>query len=69
MEPNHSTPSDIVTIEQLVSVCHIHLNQVEYNLTHGDVYKAEVRAGELQKAADELKNVLYRFQRVSGRVL
>ncbi len=60
--------SDYSEILQLVSVCHIHLNQAAHWLEHNDLGRAEFRARELAENARLLANALYRAQRVSGEV-
>ena len=55
-------------IRNLVSVCTVHLNQVQTFLDIGQPVKAEFRARELSENAKLLANVLYRVSRTSGEV-
>jgi hypothetical protein len=55
-------------INQLLSVCQVHLVQVEVWLGQGEYGKAEFRARELSENAKLLSNALFREQRNSGEV-
>ncbi len=55
-------------IEQLLSICHVHLSNVERFLEVDQPNKAEFRARELAENAKLLANALYRAQRISGEV-
>ncbi len=55
-------------IEQLLSICHVHLSNVERFLEVDQPNKAEFRARELAENAKLLANALYRAQRNSGEV-
>lgn len=55
-------------LEMLLSVCHVHLNEVDRHVMNGDVSKAEFRARELAENAKLLSHALFREQRRSGEV-
>lgn len=55
-------------IQNLLSTCKVHLNQVEKFLEIDQPNKAEFRAKELSENAKLLSNALFRIQRVSGEV-
>ncbi len=55
-------------IRELLSICHVHLSNVERFLEVDQPNKAEFRARELAANAKLLANALYRAQRISGEV-
>ncbi len=55
-------------ISELLSVCHIHLSNVERFLELDQPNKAEFRARELAENAKLLANALYLVQHNSGEV-
>ncbi len=55
-------------IEMLLSVCHVHLNEVDRHVMNKDIIKAEFRAQELAENAKLLSHALFREQRRSGEV-
>ena len=55
-------------IEQLLSVCYIHLREAESWVEKDHLGKAEFRARELSENAKLLSNALFRVQRTSGEV-